>query len=123
MSEPTSSDEVSPRPSFRPIQTRSLFAMSALGLQALVELWLVLLLGYRIQLVTQVRNHIAVSRQDLLASDSATMFVSRIILVLMIIAGVTFLLWLYRASQNLRAFRPGPFEHSPSLAWIPMLAQ
>jgi hypothetical protein len=119
-------DEVNPAPPFRPIQTRSLFALCALGLQALNDLLMILLLSYRIELVTKVRDHVAVFRQNLLASDSAIAADSRVNLVLLIVSALAFFLWLYRASQNLRAFRPEPFEFSPSYAvgsfFIPVLS-
>jgi Domain of unknown function (DUF4328) len=116
MSQLAISVEPAPREPVRPILARSLIAAAVLGLQTLTFLLLMLLHGRRIQLLGAFKAGLKVTQQDLATSDAALLFGSRLSLALLVASAVTFLLWFHRAHRNLRAFRTGPFEFTPSRA-------
>jgi len=101
---------------FRPIRTRSFLAILALAVHGFLSLVMIGACSIRIGLLHQIQAHVQVQRADLLASNAFMLVGSRIQLGVAILAAVAFLLWFYRAQQNLLAFRPEPLEFSPAQA-------
>ncbi len=104
------------RTPFRPIRTRSLLAVVALSLHGFMSLLLILGYSLRIVLLHQVQSHVRVSRAALVGSDAFIVWGSRVKIGVLLLTAVAFLLWFYRAYQNLFAFRPGPLQYSPGQA-------
>lgn len=97
---------------------RSVLAVSAFGLFAILSAGLVLAFGTRIALLERVQAQTLVTREALVASDAYILLGSRLSVGLNLVCAVTFLLWLHRARANLAQFRSGPFEFSPSEAVV-----
>jgi Domain of unknown function (DUF4328) len=108
--------EEAARPPFRPIRGRSIFAAASLGLHAFLSLVMILACSERISLLRSVLAHRPVSRFTLRASDLFFVLGARFHLLATLLTVVAFLLWIYRARQNLDAFRGEPFEFSPAWA-------
>jgi hypothetical protein len=102
------------RPQFRPIRSRANFAVAGLGLHAFLSLVMISACAGRIFLLQAAQAHRPVSRTSLRGSDLFFLIGARIHLVVMLFTVIAFLLWFYRARQNLSALRPEPFEHSPA---------
>lgn len=106
----------SQRPLVRPIRTRTLLAAMALSASGLMALVQIVGFSIRIVLLHRVQSHVRVSRAALHASDAFLLWGARIQTGIAILTAVTFLLWFYRAYQNLFAFRPGTLSYSPGQA-------
>jgi hypothetical protein len=100
----------------RPIFARSIVTIGALSLHGLGSLILIFACTTRIVLLERVQSHVQVSREDLIASDAFMLWGSRTHVGVMFVAAVAFLLWFYRAYQNLSSFRSGPLRYSASKA-------
>lgn len=113
------------RPPFRPIRAQSIFAAACLGLDAFLALVMILAASQRILLLRLVLAHRPISRASLRGSDILFLLGARFHLMAMLLSAVAFLLWIYRARQNLSAFRVESFEFSPAgVVWsfcIPFL--
>ncbi len=115
----------SSRPPVRPIRARAFLAILALSVDGFLSL--VMIIGYsiRIVLLHRVQAHVRVLRADLVASDAFIRGGSRVQLAVLVLSAIVFLFWLYRANQNLSAFRLEPLQYSPALAvgsfFIPIL--
>lgn len=111
--EPGAAAEAS-RPPFRPIRGRSIFAAASLGLHASLSVVMIFACSERISLLQSILAHGTVSRAALRASDLFFMAGARFHLLTALLTVVAFLLWLYRANQNLSSFRNESFEFSPA---------
>jgi hypothetical protein len=67
-------------------------------------------------LLTQIRAGVSVPHSSLVASDGLVVLWSRISILVGIATGVAFLVWLYRAHENLRAFRAETLDFTPGRA-------
>jgi len=103
-------------PPFRSIAVRSTVAVLSLSADALVSLFLILALAWRVHLLNRIRGHLTVSHADLVYSDTLVLLGSRTLLGVFALAAIAFVLWFYRAHQNLSAFRLEPFGFSHSQA-------
>src|SRR3954471_14081808 len=102
------------RPPFRPISGRSIFAAAGLGLHAFLSLVMILACSERIGLLRSVQAHRPVSRAALRSSDVFFSLGARLHIAVLLLTAIAFLLWFYRARQNLSAFRSEAFEFSPA---------
>jgi hypothetical protein len=110
--------ESSLRQRFRPIRSRSILAVAGLASHAFISVVMILACALRIALLGSVQAHTPVSRSALRASDLLFALGASLHLLVVLFTIVTFLLWFYRAHQNLLAFRPELLENSPAdAAW------
>jgi len=102
------------RPQPLPIRTRSILAAAGLALHAFLSGVMILACSLRIALLLSVQAHRPVSRAPLRASDVFFLLGARVHIAGALFTAIVFLLWFYRARQNLSAFRSESFEFSPS---------
>jgi hypothetical protein len=100
------------RRKFRPVRTRSILAAAGLASDAFFSVVMILACGLRIALLRSVEAHTQVSRSALRASDLFFALGAGLHALVALFTVVTFLVWFYRAHQNLLAFRPEPLENS-----------
>jgi hypothetical protein len=110
--------EVAPAPlsRVRPVLARSITAALLLCGDLIVALLLSVAYWQRLTLLRQVRMGVVVEHSALVASDGLVILWSRISILVAVGTAVAFLTWLYRANQNLRAFRGEPLEFTPGQA-------
>ncbi len=111
----TDGNETSLRARFRPIRTRSKLAAAGLASDAFLSVVVILGCVLRIVLLRSVQAPTQVS-QPTLRVASSLFIVSGVGLqfLVVIFTAITFLFWIYRAHQNLLAFRPEPLENAPA---------
>jgi len=105
---------VASRSPFRPLRRRSIFAAACLGLDAFLSLVMILAASERIVLLRSIQAHRVANPFAWRASELFFRVGASFHFLTALLTAVAFLLWLYRANQNLSAFRDEPFEFSPA---------
>jgi hypothetical protein len=114
--------EVTPMPlsRVRPMLARSISTVLLLCADLIVGLLLSVVHWQR-----QISMGVTVERPALVASDGLVLLWSRIAIVVTAATGLAFPMWLYRANQNLRAFRAEALDFTPGQAvgsfFIPLI--
>jgi hypothetical protein len=110
--------EVAPMPlsPVRPVLARSITAALLLCADLIVALFLSIAHWQRLTLLRQIRMGVFVEHSALVASDGLVLLWWRISVLVLVSTAVAFLAWLFRANQNLRAFRGEPLEFTPGQA-------
>jgi hypothetical protein len=100
----------------RPLLARSIAAALLLCANLVVALMLFVAHWQRLTLVTQLRANLPVEESVLIASDDLIRVWARVSFPAFVVTAVVFLAWLYRAAENLRAFRSEPLDFTPGQA-------
>lgn len=99
-----------------PSRRRALLAASALDLQIVMFMALLVAYWQRLGILNKIRTGISVTQAEANASDSLIRGLSAASLLIGLVTGILFLVWLHRANRNLRAFRTEEIHYSPALA-------
>jgi hypothetical protein len=101
----------------RPVWGRSISAAVCLCAELVLAVLLIAAHSWRLVLLREIAMGGPVERESLVTSDAVILVLSRVSVVLWLASAVAFLVWLHRASSNLRAFRSEPaLEFTPGQA-------
>jgi Domain of unknown function (DUF4328) len=100
----------------RPLRARSIAAALLLGANLIIATLLCLAHGYELTLLRRIRANLPVENSVRIATDGLVDVCSSIWILTFVVTAVVFLVWLHRASENLRAFRSESLDFTPGQA-------